>query len=613
MHCIDYHHNFLKVETMETLSEFYAGKTIFTTGAAGFLGTYLLQLLLTCFPGIVRIYILIRSKQGHDPIERKEQILKKKIFRKICENNPELLDKIHVIPGDISKPNLGMSEEDMRKICEEVTVVFHGAASVSFTQPYRSICFQNAKSTDYVIDLCKRLKKLDVLVYTSTAYANCHRYPKTIEEKVYTLPFSAERFIEEMENGTDESFDELVSSLESKFNLKWPNSYTFSKCLTENLLLEKASDLPVAIVRPSIVFTAYKGVRPVLVYTSTAYANCHRYPKTIEEKVYTLPFSAERFIEEMENGTDESFDELVSSLESKFNLKWPNSYTFSKCLTENLLLEKASDLPVAIVRPSIVFTAYKGVRPGYIDEGTGVTDLSVGVGKGFVKVIRGDSDSIFDVVPIDVCANCHVLVAWCVATGRRPSMFVVHNTLGDKLKLKFGQYLSIMYDLTVVHPLPNSFQEMSFIMVKSKLMYKIIALYRHYIPAAVIDLYLSYKGSKLRLVKLYRFFDKMTEKLYYFMSTSFNFQTVNLHGLTNELQPEEKKLFYLDLGGASFAVMVENMPFGSEIFDWERDKLPQKKRQKIVYVRTMVITFIKRFTLLLFILVLYFTISKVFF
>nr|XP_015907371.1 fatty acyl-CoA reductase 1 isoform X2 [Parasteatoda tepidariorum] len=501
-----------KVETMETLSEFYAGKTIFTTGAAGFLGTYLLQLLLTCFPGIVRIYILIRSKQGHDPIERKEQILKKKIFRKICENNPELLDKIHVIPGDISKPNLGMSEEDMRKICEEVTVVFHGAASVSFTQPYRSICFQNAKSTDYVIDLCKRLKKLDVLVYTSTAYANCHRYPKTIEEKVYTLPFSAERFIEEMENGTDESFDELVSSLESKFNLKWPNSYTFSKCLTENLLLEKASDLP-----------------------------------------------------------------------------------------------------VAIVRPSIVFTAYKGVRPGYIDEGTGVTDLSVGVGKGFVKVIRGDSDSIFDVVPIDVCANCHVLVAWCVATGRRPSMFVVHNTLGDKLKLKFGQYLSIMYDLTVVHPLPNSFQEMSFIMVKSKLMYKIIALYRHYIPAAVIDLYLSYKGSKLRLVKLYRFFDKMTEKLYYFMSTSFNFQTVNLHGLTNELQPEEKKLFYLDLGGASFAVMVENMPFGSEIFDWERDKLPQKKRQKIVYVRTMVITFIKRFTLLLFILVLYFTISKVFF
>lgn len=33
--------------------------------------------------------------------------------------------------------------------------------------------------------------------------------------------------------------------------------------------------------------------------------------------------------------------------------KRPNTYTFTKALTEQMLLEEAGNLPVAIVRPSI--------------------------------------------------------------------------------------------------------------------------------------------------------------------------------------------------------------------------------------------------------------------
>lgn len=32
---------------------------------------------------------------------------------------------------------------------------------------------------------------------------------------------------------------------------------------------------------------------------------------------------------------------------------WPNSYSFSKALTESMLKEEAQDLPLAIFRPSV--------------------------------------------------------------------------------------------------------------------------------------------------------------------------------------------------------------------------------------------------------------------
>jgi nucleoside-diphosphate-sugar epimerase len=42
-----------------------------------------------------------------------------------------------------------------------------------------------------------------------------------------------------------------------------PNTYTFTKHLAENLLVDEAGDLPVAILRPSIVGGAWKEPMPV--------------------------------------------------------------------------------------------------------------------------------------------------------------------------------------------------------------------------------------------------------------------------------------------------------------------------------------------------------------
>ena len=58
---------------------------------------------------------------------------------------------------------------------------------------------------------------------------------------------------------TDEQFELLTPSLlQSR-----PNTYTLTKAIAENLLQEEASDLPVAIIRPSIIGAAVKEPLPV--------------------------------------------------------------------------------------------------------------------------------------------------------------------------------------------------------------------------------------------------------------------------------------------------------------------------------------------------------------
>ena len=50
--------------------------------------------------------------------------------------------RVGVVQGDISLPGLNLSEEDREKLCREVTVVFHLAATVSFDEPMKYVSYR---------------------------------------------------------------------------------------------------------------------------------------------------------------------------------------------------------------------------------------------------------------------------------------------------------------------------------------------------------------------------------------------------------------------------------------------------------------------------------------
>ena len=99
--------------------------------------------------------------------------------------------------------------------------------------------------------------------------------------------------------------------------------------------------------------------------------------------------------------------------------KCPNTYTFTKAIAEKLLEEEHGDVPTVIVRPSIVTAALKEPLPGWIDNINGPTGVIAGVAKGVLRVVRGDSELVADLIPVDFAINLMIAVAWYTATQHK--------------------------------------------------------------------------------------------------------------------------------------------------------------------------------------------------
>ncbi|CAL1284240.1 unnamed protein product [Larinioides sclopetarius] len=488
---------------------FYNGKNVFLTGATGFVGAVLLETLLRCIPGIKSIYILVRSKKNVQPEIRKEQIFNKKIFEKLKEETPELLEKVHLIAGDISLPNLGMKEADAQLLIQEVSIIFHCAAIISFTKPLDFILRSNTLSLCSVLELCRKMRKLDALVYTSTVYSNCNRLNFPLKEMVYRLPFHANQFIDLLINEDNVKLQELIS-----------------QCKPD----------------------------------------------------------------------------------------WPNPYTFSKCLAENVIMDTASDLPIAIIRPSLVICTWKQPIAGYIEENSGLAALTLGTGKGFIKVLHGDPNVKLNMVPADIVANAHVLAAWSVGTKKCASPFIVNCTASENLHIKLGEYSESLNRFAKDFPLPQAFEEQSKLIIEpNQYLFIIYKAYYHYLPAIVLDVMLRILGKKPRIYSLYRFLDTVMCAVSFFLSHPFEYERNNLEHLDKLIEPEDRKDVYLDFSDANFLEMSLSSTKVCPFYDWKIDRKTQSERQRVKHKRHIVIKSIQWAFLMICCLLIYWIFSLFFF
>jgi fatty acyl-CoA reductase len=119
------------------ICDFYNKKSIFITGATGFLGKALIEKLLrTCYC-LDNIYILVRHKKGKTPLQRLDEIFDNQLFDTLKDLHPNYHEKVIPIEGDMLEPNLGISDKDRKLLIENVNIVFHSAATVRFDEPLK--------------------------------------------------------------------------------------------------------------------------------------------------------------------------------------------------------------------------------------------------------------------------------------------------------------------------------------------------------------------------------------------------------------------------------------------------------------------------------------------
>lgn len=235
-----------------SISDFYAQKTVFITGATGFLGKVVIEKLLRACPRVKKIYLLARSRRGVSPQQRIDDLLDGMLYDTVRDMGGDWRNKLVPIKGDIAEDKLGMSNEDWKMLQENVEIVFHSAATVRFDEDLKDAMTLNLYGTQNVIGLCRGMKRLEVLVHVSTAYANCDR--EVIEERIYSPSVDPDK----LSSSIGWMNDEMVNSLTPHLIGKRPNTYTFTKSLAEHVLLKEADNIPIAIFRPSIIGAAWK-------------------------------------------------------------------------------------------------------------------------------------------------------------------------------------------------------------------------------------------------------------------------------------------------------------------------------------------------------------------
>ena len=138
-----------ELETIEMRKPVDAsGKTVFVTGATGFLGCHLVQELVNS--GCDAVLCLVRD--GNEA--RLQEVLTWYFGVEECNR---MMDRILVVPGDISQPKFGMDDKTYDTLANETQEIYHAAADVRHyaadAEPYLQT---NVGGTEQVIALAKK-------------------------------------------------------------------------------------------------------------------------------------------------------------------------------------------------------------------------------------------------------------------------------------------------------------------------------------------------------------------------------------------------------------------------------------------------------------------------
>ena len=185
-------------------------ETFFITGFPGFIAGRLVERLAG---SQTQFYLLVQPQFVKAAIEEVEEI---------ADFTNTVLDNFVIVEGDITLPNLGISNADLETIQYEATDVFHLAAAYDLAVP-KDLAFKvNLQGTRNVNDLVRSVRNLRRYNYVSTCYVAGKRASLILE-----------------------------TELEHKAGFR--NFYEETKYLAEIEVEKLKNAFPVTIFRPSVV------------------------------------------------------------------------------------------------------------------------------------------------------------------------------------------------------------------------------------------------------------------------------------------------------------------------------------------------------------------------
>ncbi|KYN31582.1 hypothetical protein ALC56_14080 [Trachymyrmex septentrionalis] len=548
-----------------SIDAFFAETVILLTGATGFLGKALLEKLLRSCPQVATIFVLIRPKRGLSVEERFKELLNNPVFDRIRSEFPGTLNKIFPVKGDVGLSELGLQPEDRDMLIQRVNIVFHSAATVRFDEPLKIAVNLNMVGTDRMLDLCKRMTNLISVIHVSTAYSNADR--REIEESIYILsfekhfkprfnksnwfkPISPEMRI--VNTDLKERFHsfEVKITPRNKVSLKKKGMrfYSFRVNLTpkktiKNLLLINRLLIDKRLVKSLL------GSR--LIICSITHMFLIR-KRSTEVKPHTV-------IDMCENLDNETLE----IIEKKLIGKHPNTYTLTKGLAEQIVVSKGSDLPIAIVRPSIVCAAYQEPFPGWIDNTCGITGIMTEIGRGTVRSIVCNANLVVDVVPVDFVVNALICASWHNFAQHTDTIRIYNCTSSTVHPITWGEFGYLTRKHAIESPSKYVMWYPDVTFRTNKFIHAIIVATLHFLPAFIVDLILRVQGCKPIMMKITKRFERAAKTGEFFAMNEWKFHANNMMKLVKFVKAsEECSSFDMDIRNVDWDIYLHQYMLG---------------------------------------------------
>ncbi len=72
------------------------------------------------------------------------------------------MEKVTAVRGDVTLPELGLSTSDLQLLIENVSVIFHSAATIRFNEELKTALVMNVKGPMELLEIYRKMKYLEV-------------------------------------------------------------------------------------------------------------------------------------------------------------------------------------------------------------------------------------------------------------------------------------------------------------------------------------------------------------------------------------------------------------------------------------------------------------------
>ncbi len=363
-----------------SVREALRGKQILLIGATGFIGKVWLANLLSDLPDIGRVYLLIRRTRAATALQRFQRVVEESaVFEPLAAKHGDrfadfIRARVEVVEGDISKPNLGLAPEVRQHLARSLDLIVNSSGLTDFNPDLREALAMNVRAT---VDILEFVRECDhaALLHLSTAYVVGRRDGRVLETlpKNYAPRGSADFDAESEWHSLENLVRETEVRAESPEVMEELRRYAFGKEHASKALQGAALDNQIRKNR-------VRWLRQTLTEAGTRRAK---------------------------------------------ELGWPNTYTFTKSISESLIrnyIDRTLGAAIAVVRPSIVESSVEKPFLGWNEGINTSASLSYLLGT-FFRQLPTRETKCLDLIPVDLVCRGMILIAAALVTRRHKPVY----------------------------------------------------------------------------------------------------------------------------------------------------------------------------------------------